>query len=126
MSAPPGGPSPSALALDVAVGRLLRRGTVTAVLILAVGVALMAATAVSPTDKPFPPFDLARIPSDILALRPQGFLWLGLIAVMLTPISRVVASLAGYLRTAERTMVLISLAILAVIAASVILSVTLE
>jgi uncharacterized membrane protein len=120
------GPSPAALALDVAVGRLLRTGTVTAVAILAIGVALMAVHGISPTDKPFPPFDLARIPADIAALRPEGFLWLGLIAVMLTPISRVTASLIGYVRTADRTMVLISIAILAVIAASIALSVTTE
>jgi uncharacterized membrane protein len=120
------GPSPAALALDVAVGRLLRTGTVTAVAILAIGVALMAVHGISPTDKPFPPFDLARIPADIAALRPEGFLWLGLIAVMLTPISRVTASLIGYVRTMDRTMVFISIAILAVIAASIVLSVTTE
>jgi uncharacterized membrane protein len=120
------GPSESALALDVAVGRLLRTGTVTAVVILAVGVVLMAAHGVSPTDKPFPAFDLGRIPADIAALRPEGFLWLGLLAVMLTPISRVTASLVGYVRTGDRTMALISIAILAVIAVSITLSVTVE
>jgi uncharacterized membrane protein len=125
MSASPG-PSAASLALDVAVGRLLRAGTVTAVAILAIGVVLMLVHGVSPTDKPFPAFDAGRIPSDILAVRPEGFLWLGLIAVMLTPISRVTASLVGYVRAADRTMVLISIAILAVIAVSVALSVILE
>jgi uncharacterized membrane protein len=120
------GPSQSTLALDVAVGRLLRTGTVTAVLIFSVGVVLMAVHGVSPTDKPFPAFDIGRVIPDIVALRPEGFLWLGLITVMLTPISRVTASLVGYVRTSDRTMIVISIAILAVIAASVILSVTLE
>jgi len=122
-ASPSAGQSASSLALDVAVGRLLRTGTVTAVVILAIGVVLMAVKGVSPTAKPFPAFDLTRIPSDILALRPEGFLWLGLIAVMLTPISRVTASLFGYVRNADRTMVLISIAILTVIAVSVLLSV---
>jgi uncharacterized membrane protein len=120
------GPSTAALALDVAVGRLLRTGTITAVAILAVGVVLMIVHGISPTDKPFPAFDLARIPADIAALRPEGFLWLGLIAVMLTPISRVTASLVGYVRAADRTMVLISIAILTVIAVSILLSVVVE
>ena len=120
------GQSPAALALDVAVAQLLRAGTISAVAIMTVGVALMVVHGVSPTDKPFPEFDIGRIPSDIVALRPEGFLWLGLIAVMLTPISRVTASLVGYVRTNDRTMVLISIAILAVIAVSVILSVTVE
>lgn len=124
MNAPSGTPGPSAslLALDVAVGRLLRLGTVSAVAIMAVGVVLMTVHGIAPTERPFPMFDPARIPENILALRPEGFLWLGLAAVMLTPVSRVTASLVGYVRAADRTMALISVAILAVIAVSVVLS----
>ena len=121
-----GGGSATALALDVAVARLLRAGTVAAVAILAVGVILMAIDGRSPLDRPFPELNLARLPGDLHALRPEGFLWLGLIAVILTPISRVVASLFGYLRAADRNMVLISLAILGVITLSVVVSVALE
>jgi uncharacterized membrane protein len=105
--------------LDVAVGRLLRAGVVTAVALMAVGVALMAIHGIEPNTHPFPPFNLSRIPSDIAALKPEGYLWLGLIAVILTPISRVVASMIGYARAADRTMVLISIAVLFVIALSV-------
>jgi uncharacterized membrane protein len=94
--------------------------------LLAIGVVLMAAAGRSPLDPTFPPLDFARLPSDLLALRPEGFLWLGLLCVILTPTSRVVASLFGYVRDADRTMVLISLGILAVIAASVVVSIAVQ
>ena len=55
-----------------------------------------------------------------------GFLWLGLIAVVATPASRVVASLVGYLRGGERPMAVIAGLILAVIALSVGLAIGLD
>jgi uncharacterized membrane protein len=123
----PGSNQPTAAAaLDLAVARLLRAGILVAVGLLAIGVALLAVAGRSPLDKPFPPFDPVRIPSDIVALRPEGFLWLGLVAVIFTPISRVSASLVGYIRTADRSMVLISVAILCVIGASVLLSIAVQ
>jgi uncharacterized membrane protein len=123
---PTGEQSAASAALDLAVARLLRAGILAAVALLAVGVVLMATSGRSPLDRPFPSFDLARIPSDIVALRPEGFLWLGLGAVILTPISRVTASLAGYVRGGDRSMALISIAILGVIAASIVISVAVQ
>jgi uncharacterized membrane protein len=121
---PPDGPDAGgqALALDLTVARLLGAGTLFSVGLLAIGVFLMALAGQSPLDVAFPPLNLGRIVSDIVALRPAGFLWLGLIAVILTPVSRVTASLVGYFRVADRSMVLISLSILGVIAASVVIS----
>jgi uncharacterized membrane protein len=128
---PPAGPSnvtmpavhaDRALALDLTVARLLGAGTLFSVALLALGVILMAVTGQSPLDAHFPTLDIGRLPADLLALRPAGLLWLGLGAVILTPISRVVASLVGYARVADRSMVIISLAILGVIAASVVVS----
>jgi uncharacterized membrane protein len=118
----PGGPGRPPLDLDLAVARLLSAGTVIAVAILALGVIAMAVTGQSPLDKPFPPLDLTRLPADLIGLRPEGFLWLGLLAVIATPLSRVVASLAGYVLQGERTMILISVAILSVIGASIVIS----
>jgi len=89
---------------------------------MAIGVLLMVSHGISPTDKPFPPLDLRQIPSDIRALDPAGFLWLGLVIVILTPVLRVTASLVGYVRAGERRMTLISVAILGVIALSVLIS----
>jgi uncharacterized membrane protein len=111
-----------AAALDLTVARLLSTGTTLAVALLAVGVILMASTGRSPLDAGFPPLDLARLPADLVAVRPEGFLWLGLVAVILTPISRVIASLAGFVQAADRLMVLISVLILGVIATSVVIS----
>ncbi len=114
--------SPRSLDLDLAVARLLNAGTIVAVAILALGLVAMAVTGLSPLDMPFPPLDLVRLPQDLAALRPEGFLWLGLIAVIATPLSRVIASLGGYAIQGERTMILISVAILSVIGASVVIS----
>jgi uncharacterized membrane protein len=69
-----------------------------------------------------PNLDLTRIPADLVAGRPDGYLWLGLIAAIATPCARVVASLFGYVRRRERAMTLISILILAVIALTVALA----
>jgi uncharacterized membrane protein len=73
-----------------------------------------------------PAFDPGRIPAEILALQPVGFLWLGLLVIVATPIGRVVVSLMGYLATGERRMALVSVAILVVIGVGVILGVAAE
>jgi uncharacterized membrane protein len=108
--------------LDLVVARILNIGTVIAVTIMAVGVVLMAAQGISPLAQPFPPLNVTAIPSQIAALEPAGFLWLGLIAMIATPILRVVLSLAGYIRTGERRMAWISLGTLGVIALSVVIA----
>jgi len=106
--------------LDLTVARLLNVGTVIAVVIMAIGVALLALEGRSPLEQPFPPLDLAELPSQILALDPAGFLWLGLIAVIATPILRVVMSMIGFIRRGERRMAWISAGTLGVIALSVV------
>jgi uncharacterized membrane protein len=73
---------------------------------------------------PAPAFDPAQIPADLAALRPAGFLWLGILGVLATPATRVAASLLGYVRSGERLMAGVSLAILIVIAAGVITGLT--
>jgi uncharacterized membrane protein len=103
---------------EAAIGRLLIVLTYVAVTLLVIGVALLAGLGLSPLSGG-PRLDLARLPADIAALAPQGFLWLGLLAVVATPITRVVAAAVGYGRTGDRAMVLVAVAILAVIAVSV-------
>lgn len=92
---------------------------------LAVGVGLMFAAGRSPLDPGYPGLDPTRLPADLLRLDPGGFLWLGLLAAMATPAARVVASLVGYAQGREWRMVAVSVAVLAVIAASVVLGGTL-
>ena len=54
-----------------------------------------------------------------MALAPAAFLWLGILAVIATPISRVVAAAIGYARFGDRWMVGVAVAILAVIAVGI-------
>ena len=107
--------------LEKSIARLLSGGTYLAIALLVIGFGLMLANGISPLDTA-PPFDVRQIPADILALRPTGFLWLGLIVVIATPSSRVVASLIGYARAGERPMVIVATAILVVIAISVVIA----
>jgi uncharacterized membrane protein len=112
-------------AMDLTIARILTVGTYVSVTLLVVGVAIMAIDGRSPLDLTAAPFDPARIVGDILAARPEGALWLGLVILLATPAARVAASLLGYLRSGERQMVQVSLAILIVIAAGVAIGVIL-
>jgi uncharacterized membrane protein len=100
------------------VGLVLGTAATISVLLLAIGIAGMGAAHVGPLDRPFPAFDVHRLPADLAALEPAGFLWLGLLAVILTPSIRVVASLVGFAVTGERRMVAVAAIVLAVICLS--------
>jgi uncharacterized membrane protein len=113
MSAPP------AADLERSVARLLTVGTYASIALLAAGVIAMIAAGRSPLDPP-PRFDPAGIIADLGALRPEGFLWLGIVVVIATPTARVVTTLIGYLREGDRVMAVVSVLILAVIGLSVI------
>jgi len=108
--------------LDRAIARLLVAATLTSVGILAIGVILLIARGTSPLDLSFERLDVARIPADLAGLRAEGFLWLGLMVIVATPAARVGVSLVGYARGGERSMALISAAILTIIGASILLS----
>jgi uncharacterized membrane protein len=106
--------------LERRLARLLTVGTYVAVAFLAAGSVALLALGRSPLEAG-PELVPGRIVGDVLALRPEGFLWIGLIAVIATPAARVVASLVGYVLNRERPMAIVSLAILAVIAAGIVL-----
>jgi uncharacterized membrane protein len=110
--------------LDLAIARLLWIGTLVGVALLAVGFLLIVIAGRSPLD-PQASLDVRRLPDDLLAGRPEGAIWLGLLVLIATPSARVVASLVGYLRAGERGMVLVSAAILVVVAVGVIVGVAL-
>jgi len=105
--------------IDRSVARLLTVGTYASIAMLAAGLIAMVAAGRSPLD-PAPRFDPARIPADLAALRPEGFLWLGIVLVVATPSARVATSLVGYLRRGARAMAVVSVLILAVIGLSVV------
>jgi uncharacterized membrane protein len=109
--------------LDRTVARLLTIGTYLSVGLLAIGVLLMALAGISPVDASMQPLDLGRIPAELIAGRPEGFLWLGLLAAIATPLGRVASSLVGYIRGGERRMAVIAVAILVVVATAVVVGV---
>ena len=110
-----------AITLERSIARLLTIGTYASVALLVMGVLLMLATGVAPRSGG-PAFDLRKLVPDLLALRPAGFIWLGLVAVVATPAARVLAALIGYARRRDRTMAIVAALILVVIALSVALA----
>ena len=107
--------------LEPAIARLLTLGTYLAIALLAIGLVLLLASGLGPRSTE-DGLDITRIPADLAALRPTGFIWLGLIAVVATPSARVATALIGYVRRGERDMVIVSTLILLVIVASVTLA----
>ena len=112
----------ASLELARRVAGVLIGATYLSVALIGFGVVLMIAGGISPLDQALA-FDPGRLIADVLAGRPEGVLWLGLVAVIVTPSLRVAASLVGYLAEGERPMVLVSVGILGVIAASVLLAI---
>jgi len=105
--------------LEGTIARLLTGGTYASVALLLAGTLLLLAEGRSPLDLG-PTFDPASIPADIIGLRSAGFLWLGIIGLILTPSARVVAALTGYARLGDRRMVAVAAMILVVLAAGVV------
>ncbi len=103
---------------DRTIGRLLIGLTYIGTALLVVGVLLMVANGISPSSGG-PSLDLASIPADVVALRPSGFVWLGLLAVLATPISRVIAAAVGFWLGGDRRMVAVAVAILVVIGVAI-------
>ena len=101
------------------IGRLLIALTYLSVVLLLVGVGLMLGAGISPTSGG-PGLDLATLGSQLVALDPDGFLWLGLLAVISAPISRVVLAGYAYGRAGDWPMVAIAAAILAIIVVGVV------
>jgi len=106
--------------IDARIARILSVGTRVAVAFLAVGSILLVAGGTSPLAGGWPPLDVASLPADLLALQPAAFLWLGLIAMIATPLLRVVASTWSFARMGERRMAALGAAVLVVIALAVV------
>jgi uncharacterized membrane protein len=104
--------------LERRVGRLLIAVTYVSVVLLLAGVALMLVSGISPLAGG-PPLDLAELPGQLARLEPAAFLWAGILAVIATPLSRVVAAAVGFARAGDRLLVLVAIGILVVIAVSV-------
>ena len=101
------------------IGRLLIGLTYVSVSLLVVGVAILLAAGTSPLAGG-PGLDPAAITAQVLALSPDGLLWLGLLTVVAAPIGRVLLAAIAYARAGDRQMVLVAVAILGVIALGVV------
>jgi len=105
--------------LEGRIAGLLSVGTLLSVALLAIGGAILLLSGVRPLD-PAPSFDLGQMLGDLVALRPIGLVWLGLVVVLVTPAARVATGLVGYARRGEAGMALVALLVLAVIGVGVV------
>lgn len=112
--------------VEARIAGLLLAGAVLGIGLVAIGVLLMAMNGIDPLAETFPAFDVSRVVADMLALRPEGFLWAGIVIVIATPIARVVGELVTFAVRRDGIMTGVALAILAVVAVSVIAALALE
>jgi uncharacterized membrane protein len=113
--------------VDSLIGRLLTIGTWAAIAVILAGVAAMLLAGIDPLGVATAPgFILASIPADLVALRPEGFLWAGLLLVISLPVARVAVAGLGFFLAGERRLAAVSAAVLLVILFSVLAAVGLE
>lgn len=112
--------------VEAVIARLLLGGAVVGVALLAVGVVLMAVNGISPESPTFPPFEPATLLADMVALRPEGFLWAGIVILIATPIARVMGELVTFAMRGDRIMAGVAVAILGVVALSVVAALIVE
>jgi uncharacterized membrane protein len=105
--------------LESALGRVLAIGTYASMALVTIGLVLLVAGGGSPLNAG-PPLDLGTLGADLLAGRPAGFLWVGILGVICTPALRVTGALVGFWRGGERRMALIALLILVVVGLGVV------
>jgi uncharacterized membrane protein len=101
------------------IARLLGAGTIAVVLVVAAGTLLVLLTGVVPVEQVGPALDPGRLVADLLALRPEAVLWVGLLLSIVLPTARVGLALVGFARRGERRLVVISASTLVVLGASV-------
>ena len=121
----PGSPSRGvapAGSLEVALAHVLTVGTYVSIALVGIGAVLLLASGGSPLEGG-PPLSVASVFADLAALRPAGFLWLGIVGVMATPALRVLRAALGFWRRGEQGMAWIALLVLAVIAFGVFIGV---
>ena len=113
---PVGGVAPGSL--EVALAHVLQVGTYVSIALVGLGTLLLLAEGGSPLAGG-PPLSAAQVVADIAALRPAGFLWLGIVGVLSTPSLRVLRAFFGFWRRGEQRLAGVALLILAVVAVGV-------
>lgn len=94
------------------VSRLLSTGTLLVIGLVAAGTALALASGRRPVVEPGTPLDPGRLLGDLLALRADAVLWLGLLAGVGLPTARTVVAFAGFLRRGDRRAALVAAGVL--------------
>ena len=105
-----------------AASRLLSVGTLLMIGLVGLGTAVAIAAGRRPVEQPGPGLDPARLIADLLALRAEGILWLGLVLGLALPTARTVVAFAGFTRSGDRRAALVALGVLVVLAASVVVA----
>jgi len=124
---PSGAPRLDPAAVESVIGRVLVIGTYVAMLFILIGVLGMLVDSINPMSHvTLAPFDLAAIPADILALRPEGFLWLGIVTVIALPVGRVVFAGISLLAAGEPRLALVSVGVLLVVIVSIVAAIELD
>jgi uncharacterized membrane protein len=106
-----------------AVGQLLRIGTLAVLALVGAGTLLVLAEGRRPLVVAAPPLDPGHLVADLVALRPEAFLWLGLLLSVSLPAARVALALLGFVRERDARAVAVALGILGVLALSVVVAV---
>lgn len=108
--------------LEVALAHVLTVGTYVSIALVGIGSVLLLAGGGSPLQGG-PALSVTTLAADIAALRPAGFLWLGIIGVLATPALRVLRAGLGFWRRGEQVMAIVAVLVLAVIALGVFIGV---
>lgn len=96
--------------LNLLIYRVLWGGILLSVVLIFIGLLLGS---LSPSEFPRTPLKPAEIGAALVSLSPAGFLALGVIAMILTPVARVVLSILVYVQESDRVYVLITVIVLA-------------
>lgn len=101
--------------LDRMVSRVLAVGLAVAVVLMLTGavVALVREGPSLPSE-----VSVTEMPRSLAALEPEGFLTLGLLVLLATPIARVLTLVVGFARSKSRVFCYMSLAVLGILALS--------
>jgi uncharacterized membrane protein len=105
-----------------AVGTLLGAGTLVVVGLVLVGTLLALAAGRRPLTDHGPALDPSAILRDLVALRPEGFLWLGIVVGVALPAARVALAIVGFAREGDRRATAVAVAVLAVLGLSVVIA----
>jgi hypothetical protein len=104
------------------VSRLLSGGTLLVLGLVVLGSGLMIATGRGPLAEPGPALDPGRLVADLVALRPEGVLWLGLLLGLCLPTARTAVACLGFARQGDRRAALVAAGVLTVLAASAVVA----